>query len=79
MYMPLIDMPPADLSMMMTVLVEVNRLTLEAGQEFTIFTYLQLYRISLQVIWAYPEQFSNVVLCLGGMHMLMRFVMQWEV
>ena len=75
MYMPLIDMPPVDHSTMMTALIEANRLTSEAGQEFTIFTCdQQLYRVSLQVIWAYPEQFSYVVLRLGGMHMLMSFV-----
>ena len=74
-YMPLIDMPPVDHSTMMTALIEANRLTSEAGQEFTIFSCdQQLYRVSLQVIWAYPEQFSNVVLRLGGMHMLMSFV-----
>ena len=74
-YMPLIDMSPADPSTMMTALVEANRLTSEAGQEFTIFTCdQQLYRVSFQVIWVYPEQFSNVVLRLGGMHMLMSFV-----
>ena len=74
-YMPLIDMPPVDHSTMMTTLIEANRLTSEAGQEFNIFTCdQQLYRVSLQIIWAYPEQFSNVILRLGGMHMLMSFV-----
>ena len=74
-YMPLIDMPHVDHITIMTALIEANRLTTEAGQEFNIFTCdQQLYRLSLQVIWAYPEQFSNVVLRLGGMHMLMSFV-----
>ena len=69
-------MPPVDHSTMMTALIEANRLTSEAGQEFTIFTCdQQLYRVSLQVIWAYAEQFSNVVHRLGGMHnMFMSFV-----
>ena len=50
-YMPLIDMPPVDYSTMMTALIEANRLTSEAGQEFTICTCdQQLYRVSLQVI-----------------------------
>ena len=75
MYMHLIYMPPADPSTMMTALVEANRLASEAGQEFTIYTCdQQLYGVSLQVIWAYPEQFSSVVLRLGGMHMHMSFV-----
>ena len=75
MYMHLIDMTTVDHSTMMTALIEANRHTSEAGQEFTIFTCdQQLYRVSLQVILAYPEQFSNVILRLGGMHMLMSFV-----
>ena len=79
-YMLLIDMPHADPITMMTAFVEAKRFTLEACQEFTIFTCGQkLHRVSLQVIWPYPEQFSNVVLRLGDMHMLMSFLVQWEV
>ena len=37
-YMPLIVMLPADPSTMITAIVEKNRLTSAAGQEFTIFT-----------------------------------------
>ena len=60
---------------MMTALVQAERLTAQTGQEFTIFTCdQQLYRVSLQILWTYPEQFEHVVLRLGGMHMLMSFV-----
>jgi len=58
----------------MTALVQAERLTAQSGQEFTIFTCdQQLYRVSLQILWTYPEQFEHVVLRLGGMHMLMSF------
>ena len=59
-YMHLINMSPAYPSTMMTAFVEANRLTSEAGKEFTIFIcHQQLYRVSLQVICAYPQQFSS--------------------
>ena len=28
----------------------------------------------MNVVWAYPEQFGDVILRLGGMHKLMRFI-----
>ena len=38
------------------------------------YSYQQLYRVALNVMWTNPEQFVNVVLRLGDMHMLMSFV-----
>ena len=35
---------------------------------------LQLYRVAVNVLWAYPEQFDNIVLRLGGMHTPMSFI-----
>ena len=35
---------------------------------------LQLYSAVVNILWAYPEQFDNVVLRLGGMHTLMCFI-----
>ena len=35
---------------------------------------LQLYRVAVNILWAYPEQFDNVVLRLGGMHTLISFI-----
>lgn len=43
--------------------------------DFTVFTCDQeLYCVAVEVQWAYPDKFSNVVRCLRRMHMLMRFV-----
>ena len=40
-----------------------------------LFTWdLQLYKVTLDVKWAYPDRFSNVIPRLGGMHSLMSFV-----
>ena len=74
-YLPLIDMPPSDPDRMMTALTEAKRLTKERGQNKVVFTCdQQLYKIAVDIKWAYPEQFSDVTLRLGGMHMLMSFV-----
>ena len=74
-YTPLIDMSPANPDTILTAMKEAERLTKEAGQHITIFTCdQQLYRVTLNVIWVYPEQFINFIPRLGGMHMLMSFV-----
>lgn len=75
-YTPLIDMTPSDPTTMKTAMLEAKRLTEKVGQAVTIFTVdLQLYRVGLQVQWAYPEVFGkDFILRLGGMHFLMSFV-----
>ncbi len=74
-YLPLIDMAPSDPDTMMTALSQAQQLTSDTGQTFTVFTCdLQLYRVSLHVMWTYPDHFKNVILRLGGMHALMSFV-----
>ena len=74
-YLPLIDMPPSDPDTIMTALHEAKWLTKERGQKKAIFTSdQQLYKIAVDVKWAYPDEFSDVILRLGGMHMLMSFV-----
>jgi hypothetical protein len=73
--MPLIDMVPSDPSTRMTAMQEAKKLTLKSGQNFTVFTAdQQLYRVMLNVIWAYPEKFVEFIPGLGGMHMLMSFI-----
>lgn len=74
-YQPLIDMNPSHPDTMMTAMIEAQRLTKKAGQDFTVFTCdQQLYRVALKLTWAYPDQFADVFLRLGGMHMLMSFI-----
>lgn len=74
-YLPLIDMPPSDPDTMMTALHETKRLTNERGQAKVVFTSdQQLYKVAVDVKWAYPNDISDVILRLGGMHMLMSFV-----
>ena len=74
-YLPLIDMTPSDSDTMMTAMRQSQIQAQQCGQEYAVFTCdLQLYRVSVNIIWAYPEQFGNVILRLGGMHTLMSFV-----
>ena len=67
-------MTPSDPDTMMTALCEAKRLTKKRGQTNTSFTSdQQLYRVAVEVQWAYPTEFSDVINRLGGMHMLMSF------
>lgn len=34
----------------------------------------QLYKVAVNITWAYPDQFHNFVLRLGGMHFVMDFI-----
>ena len=54
---------------------EVQRLTKEAGQEYTFFSSDQhLYKIVVGIQWTYAADFDKFIPRLGGMHMLMSFV-----
>ena len=73
-YLPLLDMTPAEPDTMYTAMVEAQRLTNQTGQVHTIFTNdQQLYRVVVHVTWVYPTQFQNFIPRLGGMHTLMNF------
>ena len=75
MYLPLIDMTPSDPDTIMTSLKQAQEITSRCGQEFVVFTGdLQLYKVAVNILWAYPDQFGNVIMRLGGMHTLMSFV-----
>ena len=74
-YLPLIDMAPAEPTTMLTAMVEAQKLTNSTGQVYTIFTNdQQLYRIVVNITWVYGEMFLNFIPRLGGMHTLMSFV-----
>lgn len=76
-YLPLIDMPPAEYDTVLTSMLQVKRLSEAAGQPFTVLTFdQQLYRYAVEIQWARPDVFpqSTFLIRLGGMHMLMSFV-----
>ena len=75
MYTPLIDITPSDPSTMMTAIVEAERLTNMAGHTNTIFTAdQQLYKVLVDIKWAYSDQFRHFIPRLGGMHLLISFI-----
>ena len=62
MYMPLIDMTPSDPNTITTALRQAQQITSDRGQDYVMLTAdLQLYRVAVNILWAYPEQFDNVV------------------
>lgn len=74
MYLPLVDMTPAEPDTMLTAMVEVQRLTRLTGQEYTIFTNdQQLYKVVVGITWVYHDLFKQFIPRLGGMHTLMNF------
>ena len=74
-YTPLIDMSPSDPDTMMSALVQAQNISSGTGQDFVIFTCdLQLYKVAQKILWAYPKKIENVILRLGGMHLLMSFI-----
>ena len=76
MYMPLIDITPTDPGTIMTALHQAKQVTSDRGQDYNVmFTAdLQLYKVAVNIMWANPEQFDNIVLHLGGMHTQMSFI-----
>ena len=74
-YMPLIDMTPSDPDTIMTALHQAQQITSDRGQDHIVLTAdLQLYRVAVNILWAYPEQFDNQVLRLGGINTEMSFI-----
>ena len=74
-YTPLIDMKPSDPDTMLTAMIEADRLVKSTGQNIVVFTCdQQLYKVAVNITWAYPDRFHNFVLRLGGMHFVMNFI-----
>ena len=74
MYLPLIDMTPADPHTIKTAMKKAHQITTDCGQKFTVMTGdLQLYKIAVNVLWAQPKEFDHFIVRLGGMHTLMSF------
>ena len=75
MYTPLIDMKPSDPSTVMTAMIEARKLMNLAGQSNTIITAdQQIYRVMIDISWAYEGDFKDFIFRLGGMHLLISFV-----
>ena len=74
-FLPLTDKTPSDPSTTLTVMHEAERITVQAGQEFTVCTLdQQLYKVALDFIWSDALWWNNIIPRLGDMHWLMNFV-----
>ena len=74
-YLPLLDMTPANPTTLQTSMVQAKRLPIQHGQNFCIYTCdQQLYHIGLAVLWNNPELAKDFYLRLGGMHFLMSYI-----
>ena len=74
-FLPLIDQTPSDPSTVLTVMKEAEKITVQAGQKFTVFTLdQQLYKVALDVIWSDSLRWKYMIPRLGGMHWLMSFI-----
>lgn len=74
-YHPLIHSKPSDPSTVYTTMIKAKAITAAGGQEITIFTAdQQLYKIATHIMWSHPEDFTNFLPRLGGMHFLMNII-----
>ena len=63
MYTPLIDLKPSEPTTMLTAMYEAQRLTELTGQKYTVLTCdQQLYKILVDIKWAFPDTFQSFVL-----------------
>ncbi|MEM7297990.1 MAG: hypothetical protein AAF391_06960, partial [Bacteroidota bacterium] len=74
-YRPLINKIPKEPSTILSAMIDVEEVSRNAGQEYSIFTCdQQLYRVTLDIIWTNPDRWKCFYPRLGGMHWLMSFV-----
>ena len=74
-YIPLLDMIPAEATTMQTSMVQAKRLSVEHGQSFCVYTCdQQLYCIAAKILCNTPDLFKDFYLRLGGMHFLMSYI-----
>ena len=72
MYLPLLDMKPSDPHTISTAMNEAVKQTAKTNQIHTVFTTdLQLYKVTIDVLWSTPKRFPYFLSRLGGMHTLM--------
>ena len=76
-YLPLIDMHPAEYDTVLTTMVKVRELTRKNGQKFSVVTFdQQLYNLAIHIQWDMIKDFplNNFFIRLSGMYTLMNFV-----
>ena len=74
-YLPLINMNPADPTTVLTSITRGFEVTRASTQDILILTCDQaIYKIVIDITFHQPDLLTNIVAILGGMHFLMDFV-----
>jgi hypothetical protein len=74
-YCPMIDGNSTEFSTVYTVLKHAQMISVRLGQEDTVITFdLLIYIKAKQIQWRFPEEFSNVVIRMGGFHIALNFL-----
>ena len=66
---------PSDPSTVYTSMIKARAITTAAGQEYTLYTAdQQLFKVAVHIIWDNPEEFTDIIPRLGGMHFLTNII-----
>ena len=74
-YCPMIDGDSTNFSTVYIVLKYSQMISAAMGQEDTVITFdLLIYMKAKQIQWRYPEEFTDVVIRMGGFHIALNFL-----
>ena len=74
-YCPMIDGSSTEFSTIYTVLKHAQRISAAMGQEDTVVTFdLAIYMKAKELQWRFPDEFSDVVIHMGGFHVALNFL-----
>ena len=74
-YCPMIDGDSTEFSTVYTVLKHAQKISTTLGQEDTVITFdLLIYMKAKQIQFRFPDEFSDVVIRLGGFHIALNFL-----
>lgn len=74
-YLPLWDSSPTELSTVYTVMQSLQDITRHLGQLNAVVTFDQaVYRLAKEIQWKRPEQFSDMVVRMGGFHIVLNYL-----
>ena len=74
-YCPMIDGSSTEFSTIYTVLKHAQRISAAMGQEDTVVTFdLAIYMKAKELQWRFPDEFSDVVIRMGGFHVALNFL-----
>lgn len=71
----MIDGDSTDFNTVYTVLKHAQMISSVMGQEDTVITFdLLIYMKAKQIQWRHPEEFSDVVVRMGGFHIALNYL-----